>query len=305
MTQPQQLTKIDVIGDVHGESRLLQDLLSTLGYRQVQGVWQHPERQVVFVGDLIDKGPDAAGVLVMIKSMVDVGSARVVVGNHELNLLRSVYEEALDLRSADFADALMACLLNHSFYDYPRLAEAFVDQPDLLAELFGWLQQQPLWLDQPGFRAVHACWDDEAIQCLQQAGIRSLSDAALDSCIQKHNPVYYALDLVVAGCQHTPLAHPDKRGFRTRRQRVRWWPEPLEDYESFELPLKREIAPVQQASAPVFFGHYSLRQTAGLQLVSEQQVCTDFGVAYGGPLVCYQHQMDAALDSRCFVAVYR
>ena len=48
----------DVIGDVHGHAQKLEGLLDVMGYAEVHGVWQHPSRQAVFIGDLVDRGPE-------------------------------------------------------------------------------------------------------------------------------------------------------------------------------------------------------------------------------------------------------
>ncbi|MFF4660591.1 polynucleotide kinase-phosphatase [Streptomyces sp. NPDC001381] len=70
----------DVIGDIHGCAAELESLLGKLGY--ADGV--HPEgRQAVFVGDLVDRGPDSPGVLRRVMSMVKSGNALCVPGNHE------------------------------------------------------------------------------------------------------------------------------------------------------------------------------------------------------------------------------
>ena len=42
----------DLIGDVHGCAQTLEHLLDTLGYRFQAGVWRHPERIAVFLGDI-------------------------------------------------------------------------------------------------------------------------------------------------------------------------------------------------------------------------------------------------------------
>lgn len=47
----------DIIGDVHGHASALAALLTRLGYRETRGAWRHPDRQAIFVGDLIDRGP--------------------------------------------------------------------------------------------------------------------------------------------------------------------------------------------------------------------------------------------------------
>ncbi|MEU6882235.1 polynucleotide kinase-phosphatase [Streptomyces sp. NPDC046712] len=75
----------DIIGDIHGCRSELETLLAKLGY--VDG--HHPEgRTAVFVGDLVDRGPDSPGVLRRVMSMVASGDALCVPGNHENKLGR-------------------------------------------------------------------------------------------------------------------------------------------------------------------------------------------------------------------------
>ncbi|MFF4317043.1 polynucleotide kinase-phosphatase [Streptomyces sp. NPDC001507] len=70
----------DIVGDIHGCASELESLLAKLGYQD--GV--HPEgRTAVFVGDLVDRGPDSPGVLRRVMSMVGSGNALCVPGNHE------------------------------------------------------------------------------------------------------------------------------------------------------------------------------------------------------------------------------
>lgn len=87
----------DVIGDVHGCREELETLLGRLGYvttrddegRSVDAA--HPDgRRVVFVGDLVDRGPDTAGVLRFAMGMVAGGNALCVSGNHEAKLARAL-----------------------------------------------------------------------------------------------------------------------------------------------------------------------------------------------------------------------
>jgi protein phosphatase len=87
----------DVIGDVHGCLPELVALLGQLGYRvsrddagRPAGA-AHPEgRRAVFVGDLVDRGPDSPGVLRLVMGMVAAGTALAVPGNHEDKLLRAL-----------------------------------------------------------------------------------------------------------------------------------------------------------------------------------------------------------------------
>ncbi|WP_086826507.1 polynucleotide kinase-phosphatase [Allokutzneria sp. NRRL B-24872] len=86
----------DVIGDIHGCRAELETLLVSLGYtitrdsagRAVDAA--HPSRRAVFVGDLVDRGPDSPGVLRLVMGMVGAGHAFAVPGNHENKLVRAL-----------------------------------------------------------------------------------------------------------------------------------------------------------------------------------------------------------------------
>ncbi|MFE6891433.1 polynucleotide kinase-phosphatase [Streptomyces sp. NPDC057694] len=75
----------DIVGDIHGCASELEALLGKLGYAD----GAHPEgRTAVFVGDLVDRGPDSPGVLRRVMGMVKAGTALCVPGNHENKLGR-------------------------------------------------------------------------------------------------------------------------------------------------------------------------------------------------------------------------
>lgn len=87
----------DAIGDVHGCLGELETLLVRLGYairrddhgRPIDA--EHPDgRRPVFLGDVVDRGPDVAGVLRLVMGMVDAGHALMVQGNHEDKLVKAL-----------------------------------------------------------------------------------------------------------------------------------------------------------------------------------------------------------------------
>jgi protein phosphatase len=90
----------DIIGDVHGCLDELKDLLTRLGYTLAEGtdpdgrpavaVTPPEGRKAVFVGDLVDRGPDTPGVLRLVMRMVAAGTALCVRGNHDDKLLRKL-----------------------------------------------------------------------------------------------------------------------------------------------------------------------------------------------------------------------
>ena len=90
----------DLIGDVHGCGDELEELLTILGYvPEGEGIWRHPEgRRVVFLGDLVDRGPRVPDVLRIVMGMVEAGTAFCVPGNHDDKLKRALQGKKAQLR---------------------------------------------------------------------------------------------------------------------------------------------------------------------------------------------------------------
>ncbi len=98
----------DIVGDIHGCFDELVELLERLGYRvserhlsngERQYQLSHPEgRRVVFVGDLVDRGPKIVPVLRLVMAACGRGRAAAVMGNHDRKLLR--YLEGHSVRIA-------------------------------------------------------------------------------------------------------------------------------------------------------------------------------------------------------------
>ncbi len=69
---------VTFIGDVHGWSDRLERVLA-----QAEG-------HVIFIGDLIDRGPDARGVVARVRALCESGQASCVMGNHEFAVVRGL-----------------------------------------------------------------------------------------------------------------------------------------------------------------------------------------------------------------------
>lgn len=98
----------DIIGDVHGCFDELQELLLKLGYSVNRSdeteknfgisVLAPENRKVIFVGDLVDRGPDSPSVLRLVMSMVNAGVAYCVPGNHDLKLQKYLNGKQVQLK---------------------------------------------------------------------------------------------------------------------------------------------------------------------------------------------------------------
>tara|TARA_R110002110_G_scaffold166602_1_gene367234 strand:- start:22292 stop:23053 length:762 start_codon:yes stop_codon:yes gene_type:complete len=90
------LKNIDIIGDVHGCYDELCLLLEKLGYAldescitSNQPALKHSDnRKIVFVGDLVDRGPKIKQVLLLAENIIKHGGGYCVLGNHEDKLCR-------------------------------------------------------------------------------------------------------------------------------------------------------------------------------------------------------------------------
>lgn len=85
----------DIIGDVHGCFDELVELMAKLGYSvEAEGeeftVSAPGGRKLVFVGDLVDRGPGVVKVLRLVSGMVRSGQAFCVPGNHDVKLVRAL-----------------------------------------------------------------------------------------------------------------------------------------------------------------------------------------------------------------------
>lgn len=320
----------DIIGDVHGCAAELESLLATLGYRRQTpaGPYLHRSRQAIFVGDLIDRGPEQLRVLQIVKDMVDAASAQLVLGNHEFNAL--AYATEWPAGSGKY-------LRPHDDPDNPwsekntRQHRAFLEQvtgTDRAAYL-DWFATQPLWLDLGPIRVVHACWHAPSIEVvMRELGTNRLT--ALDALVRastEGDPLYTAVETLLKGPEISLTAHrqppyQDKDGIPRHRARLRWWhagAATLRDVAEIaghyttadgapypalpDLPLPTDGAHVYTEQIPVFYGHYWRRGTPEhTRDWTDYTACVDFSAVNGEPLVAYRWSGESRIDPGNYVA---
>lgn len=138
--RPEEHGPFDIIGDVHGCSTELYELLSKLGW-ELEPELRHPQdRKLVFVGDLVDRGPDSVGVLRFAMKSVAEGKAICVPGNHDVKLARALLGKKvsqnhglaetmaeLDLQTPEFRQEVahfLDGLVSHALMDDGKLCVA-------------------------------------------------------------------------------------------------------------------------------------------------------------------------------------
>jgi hypothetical protein len=297
---------LDVVGDVHGQFDKLVGLLRHLGYRETSGAWRHQNRTAIFVGDLIDRGPRQLATIELVRAMVDAGSARCVVGNHEFNAIAWVTPDP---------EHPGKYLRDHHKPGNREQHQAFLDVVEGTSrqrEITDWFRTLPLWLDLPGLRVVHACWHQPSIDLLQRAmgSSQRLTDEMILLGSRKGHPMYAAIEIVCKGLEvELPpgISFKDKEGKIRHEVRVRWWEEDLSTYRKAAIgppgdmemipdaPMPAEWVGHPYVGPPVMFGHYWFSGTP--RVISSRFACLDYSAARDGPLVAYRWDGEAELSS--------
>lgn len=302
----------DVIGDVHGQGTKLRALLRQLGYEERGGVWHAPAgRQAVFVGDLVDRGPEQLAVLDIVRRMVDAGQGRAVMGNHEFNAIGFATPDPV--RGGYLRPRSEKNLKQHEAF----LKEAGLDSK-LHREWVEWFRSLPMALHLGGLRVVHAWWDEAAagkIAALRGGVDRRIDDDMLLACFREPD-VEAARKLLTCGVEmELPkgLWIVDKEGHKHPDARLAVWRHGRERLRDIALvPSGSEEAVPDIAipeayrlpalsGAPILFGHHWFSGQPAVE--SPRVACLDWSAAKDGPLVAYRWEGEDELHDAALVAV--
>lgn len=314
LTEP---VKVDIIGDIHGCCLPLKKLLERMGYAPVEGVYQHPERIAIFVGDLIDRGPQIRETVELIYRMHQAGKAMVVLGNHEYNAVR-YQRQTLNFLQGDPESGLPERLQKlmketlNQFRAYPQEWQLYTD----------WFARLPLFIETSRFRVVHACWDDNLITAYRQRyPLQGVTPEFVEASKVEGSLESRTVDRLTRG---TNMPLPDgmqlqsQDGFVRRFFRTKFWaasPKTYGDVVFQPDPLPYELAgsPIQSShqerllqydtsAPPVFFGHYWLKGRP--KPLQRNVVCLDYSAVNFGRLTAYRFDGEADLDENRFWWVY-
>ena len=263
----------DLIGDVHGHADLLSALVEKLGYARKGLVYEHPQgRKLVFVGDLLNRGPDSAGVLKIVKKTWEEGNAYVSLGNHEFRIL--------------------------------QLASMNKSLPEASYEPFvPWLKTLPLFLDLQDIRVVHAAWHISSISLISQNP--APDNSFVEATLVKNSPERKAVDQILKGVNaNLPEGSilRDRFGIVRQKGRLRWWEDlrgkpfaeallsPMYGNSLEEIPDTKDIdkvEPYPKDDKPVFIGHYCLEPH--IPKINDNVICIDGCVTCDKRLWGYRH----------------
>lgn len=250
-----------IVGDVHGCFRTLEALLHRIAF-------EPSTDRLVFVGDLVNKGPDSLSVLRWVQRHRQ--TAETVLGNHELRLLRRHFGLAREKSSDTFDDVLTAN-----------------DRADLIT----WILSRPLLIDAESFAVTHAgippiwdiptarAWADHAARWLRQdppAILERLRQISKEDGIPEglpHIDDRRGATQALYVFTHSRYCHSDGTPCWNSKRYAEKDPRAVKPWFAGPHPAERRI----------FFGHWAALGVVELPHV----VCLDGGCAYGGPLCAY------------------
>lgn len=307
----------DIIGDVHGCGETLARLLEKMHYRHSDKGYWHPERQAVFLGDIIDRGPRIREALAIVRAMVDSGAARMILGNHEFNALAYCTPAPPEFER-DY-------LRPHTPRNARQMAETleqFADHPAEWADYLAWFQRLPLFIEWPHFRVVHACWDAELIeQHRARYGDGHFDRQFLLESARRGTLAARTKQRLTSGVD-LPLPEGmsivSSDGVERQNFRTKFWapdastygellfqPDPLPEgvaRKPIEPEHREEMVTYGPAEKLLFVGHYWLKGSP--EPIASNIACLDYSAVKFGRLVAYQLDDERQLKPEKFVWSY-
>jgi hypothetical protein len=294
----------DFIGDIHGHYDALIQLFQKMGYILENGLYTHSERFPVFIGDYIDRGPKIFETVELVKSMQESGNAIALMGNHELNFLELHYQDD----SGQY-------FRSQSKRNQVKETDAAFSGKDKTPYL-DWMSKLPIAIDSEHFRAVHAQWDDDAIDIIREANIQCLDQNGFRKA-HNNSDLYKSIEIVLKGkeLKLPETLHYNDHGSEPRTEaRIKWWQPRMrnrfgDDFASLpEHMIDKDISEFnhdyhfyyEKKHIPVFFGHYWMDKNS-IELMSVNTCCVDFSIAKQGVLVAYRHILGEKLNTRNFI----
>ncbi len=309
----------DVIGDIHGQAGALEALLRKLGYRERAGAWRYAggQRKAVFVGDYIDRNPNARHVMDIVKGMTEAGEAHATMGNHEFNAV------AYHTEDPERPGRYLRAHSDKNARQHAVFLEEMEENETVHDEAIAWFRSLPMWLDLGELRVVHAAWVMRHHATVERAADPDahLSDLLLVAASREGTAEHEAVECLLKGLE-VPLpegaCYRDSYGHLRTKGRVRWWlseaPALLRDAIVVSPAMIAGLSDVPwrggwpadagypPTAPPVFIGHYWL--TGEPAPLARNVACVDYSAAKpGNQLVAYRWDGEQQLVARRFVSV--
>jgi len=290
------MDRVDFVGDIHGQFDAFLEILDLLGYVFCNECWSHPEnRKLVILGDLIDRGTKNREVIRTVRSLVDQGVAVCLMGNHEFNavLFHTSTEEGTFLRPHTAKNRKQ----------HETFLNEFSECEDEWASVIEWFASLPVAIETASFRAVHACWADEHLNCFRKEGLGWYMDSSswVDAS-RRQSEMDVAIEVLLKGPERelpNRLHFFDKGNVKRSKARLAWWrgnpktwadavDDSIDVVELENIGWNDDSFHYSPDQKPVFFGHYW--RTGEPSSDAKNAYCLDYSAGNGGHLTAYRFE---------------
>lgn len=288
-----------IVGDVHGQYQRLLGRLKSAGLTSKKGKYSFDNGKILFLGDLLDRGPDSRKVIELAKQLHEAGIAEVILGNHEFNFLG--YLSRLDKRSF-----LRRHTLKNLRQHRATLKSYKGHENDLEAHLT-WLKSLPLFFENEYFRAVHACWDPQWIKWLQTKYPEGLnSERLFNHSYRIGKKSFFCIERLLKGPElNLPkeFSSIDSDGNVRAGVRYKWWQknkgralkEVTTKWNSkwpnkpFQSSFENRSLSYSKKEKPLFIGHYNFNNHP--EFHTQNFLCLDCSDKEGNRVLIYRHEI--------------
>lgn len=301
----------DIIGDVHGHASLLKKLLKTMGYVKINGIWKHPERIAIFIGDFINRGPEIRETVQIVRQMTTAGYALTILGNHEYSaVLYHIKDSGGMFLSRHIAG-------NRNFIQSTLTAfQGF--EPEWRDHL-KWFRTLPFFIDLDKIRIAHAYWNDDEINYLRSFIPEGrMKKSFLRNIHEMQHPAAAIIYRTLKGLEYRcpqDLILKCTKGMSRKVFRMNWWESPqnktfrelsfgnkfiLPDY-TVPIQIAPSFEPYSPDKPPVFMGHYCLSE--GAAIFQKNICCVDSCVVGSEQLSAYRWSGEELLTKENLISV--
>jgi hypothetical protein len=267
------IKRLYFIGDIHGQYKKLLRLLDLLSVDLDNLESNVGHTQLVFMGNLIDSTPgveaDQLSLLQLVESLVVQNYACCLLGEDEFNAIGW----ATELKPGEWARAHSA----HNFMQHQRFLEILGEGSDQHLYWINWFKKLPLFIDFESVSAIHACWDDPALNAIEPYlnNDKSLKEAYWGNAFDSNHALFALFETLLKGAEYPSAV--DESLFDITNIIPGW----LRAYEQ------------QDNVKPVVIGHYSLTGLPEAQ--SKNVICVDYNAAEAdNPLVSFEVSLSAS-----------
>ncbi|WP_354624230.1 metallophosphoesterase [Psychromonas sp. MME2] len=270
------ISSIYFIGDVHAQHTKLEALLTEIDFDDTDPDSECKTAKLVFIGDLIDNkqtnNDQHIITLQRVQSLQKNGHALCLLGNHEFNAIgwASKNENGEFCRPHNEKNTKQHRAFLNAVGEGSAEHNRWID----------WFKSLPLFLSFETVNAIHACWDEQAIERLKPYlnADNSLKEVHWVDAFNEQHELFELCEILLKGPERTLPDGEffiDKTGTKRTQERVKWWQE-------------------YQGDKPVVIGHYTLNELP--EPLTHKVVCVDYNAAKDdNVLVAYR--VDTQLDA--------